>query len=203
MTLKISSVHCAAIVGIAVYLLAIVQQWTMLKYLLKPTVTLLIAYPTKGSSGIFWGLLFSTLGDICLMLPYDMFVPGLLSFLVAHILYTVSFRNAPISLSWTAVPFGTYVAVMMTALYPGIVKEEMVVQVGVVIYMLVISVMAYRASLSGNAMLVIGTLLFCLSDSILAWDKFLHSYAWCEFGIMITYYAAQLCIAIVHTVDNA
>ncbi|KAJ2240487.1 hypothetical protein GGI13_007651 [Coemansia sp. RSA 455] len=202
MTLKISPVHSAAILGIAVYLLAIVQQWTTLKYLLKPTVTLLIAYPTKSgsNSGIFWGLLFSTLGDICLMIPHeDMFVPGLLSFLVAHILYTVSFRDAPPSLSWTAIPFGAYVAVMMTALYPGIVKEEAIVQTGVVVYMLVISVMAYRASLSGNVLLVIGTLLFCLSDSILAWDKFLHSYAWCEFGIMITYYAAQLCIAIVHT----
>ncbi|KAJ2491778.1 hypothetical protein IWW37_001977 [Coemansia sp. RSA 2050] len=202
MALKISLVHRAAIGAIAIYMLAAVQQWTELKYLLKPTVTLLIAYPTKSgsSSGIFWGLLFSTLGDICLMIPRDdMFVPGLLSFLVAHILYTASFRNAPPSLSWTAAPFGVYAAAMMAALYPGVAKEEVVVQVGVVVYMLVISGMAYRASLSGNALLIIGTLLFCLSDSILAWDKFLHSYEWCEFGIMITYYTAQLCIAIVHS----
>ncbi|KAJ2031636.1 hypothetical protein IWW57_000617 [Coemansia sp. S610] len=202
MARKISSVHWVAVVAIAVYLLAVVRQWTELKFLLKPTVTLLIAYPTKSgpSSGIFWGLLFSTLGDICLMIPReDMFVPGLLSFLVAHILYTASFRNAPMSLSWTVVPFGAFAAAMMTALYPGVAKEEMVVQVGVVVYMLVISGMAYRASLSGNALLIVGTLLFCLSDSILAWDKFLHSYEWCEFGIMITYYAAQLCIAMVHS----
>ncbi|KAJ2817984.1 hypothetical protein GGI24_005237 [Coemansia furcata] len=201
MAVKISSVHSTALVGIAVYMLAVVQQWTALKYLFKPTVTLLIAYPTRGgsSSGIFWGLLFSTLGDICLMLPRDdMFVPGLLSFLIAHILYTASFRSAPPSLRM-AIPFGAYAAVMLAALYPGVAKEEAVVQVGVVIYTLAISVMAYRASLSGNKLLIAGTLLFCLSDSILAWDKFIYSHAWCEFGIMITYYAAQLCIAIVHS----
>ncbi|KAJ2896051.1 hypothetical protein IWW38_002131 [Coemansia aciculifera] len=129
-----------------------------------------------------------------------MFVPGLLSFLVAHILYTTSFHNVPpLRVSWTAIPFGVYAASMMTALYPGVAREDIAVQVGVVVYMLVISLMAYRASLSGNVVLIAGTLLFCASDSILAWDKFLHSYAWCELAIMSTYYAAQLCIALVHT----
>ncbi|KAJ2334430.1 hypothetical protein GGI00_001859 [Coemansia sp. RSA 2681] len=202
MSPKLSLAHGMAIAASAIYMLAIVQEWTMVKYLLKPTVTLLIAYPARlgSSSGIFWGLLFSTLGDICLVIPReDMFVPGLLSFLVAHVLYMASFRNAPLRVSWTAIPFGAYAAAMMTALYPGVIKEDVAVQVGVVVYMLVISLMAYRASLSGNAVLVAGTLLFCVSDSILAWDKFLHSYAWCELGIMLTYYAAQLCIAIVHT----
>ncbi|KAJ2747479.1 hypothetical protein GGI20_000468 [Coemansia sp. BCRC 34301] len=202
MSSSVSRVHGAAIVAGAIYLLTVVQGWTTVKYLLKPTVTLLIAYPTchGSSSGIFWGLLFSTLGDICLMLPReDMFVPGLLSFLVAHVLYTASFHNAPLRVSWTAIPFGAYAAAMMTALYPGIAKEDVAVQVGVVVYMVVISLMAYRASLSGSTVLIVGTLLFCASDSILAYDKFIHSYAWCEFAIMLTYYSAQLCIAIVHT----
>ncbi|KAJ2894296.1 hypothetical protein GGI21_005309, partial [Coemansia aciculifera] len=117
-------------------MLAIVQEWPTIKYLLKPTVTLLIAYPTHSgtSSGVFWGLLFSTLGDICLMIPReDMFVPGLLSFLVAHILYTTSFHNVPpLRVSWTAIPFGVYAASMMTALYPGVAREDIAVQVGVV-----------------------------------------------------------------------
>ncbi|KAJ2002480.1 hypothetical protein GGI04_003328 [Coemansia thaxteri] len=197
----VASAHVMAMLGGIIYLVAVTKEWLAFKYLLKPAVTLLIAYPTKDSTaGIFYGLLLSTLGDIFLMIPrQDMFIPGLLSFLLAHIVYIASFRNASLRMSWAAVPLAAYAAVMMSALLPGVSKEDAVVQVGVVIYVLVITVMAYKASLTGNALLVAGTLLFCASDSILAWDKFLHSYSWCEFGIMLTYYAAQLCISIAHS----
>ena len=40
---------------------------------------------------IIAGLLFSLAGDIFLMLPSDRFIPGLVSFLVAHLFYIAAF----------------------------------------------------------------------------------------------------------------
>ncbi|KAJ1954069.1 hypothetical protein GGI12_005876 [Dipsacomyces acuminosporus] len=192
---KIASVFSVA------YLVAIVNGWVNVKYALKPTTTLLIALPTYSgpSATVFYGLILSMIGDIFLMIPReDMFVPGLLSFLLAHILYVYSF-DAKFRLSWTALPLGLFSATMARSLYPGVVKEDIAVQIGVVIYVLAITLMAYKASLTGNRTLIIGTLLFCISDSVLAWDKFIASYFWCEFAIMLTYYGAQLCIAMAHS----
>ncbi|KAI8325694.1 YhhN-like protein [Martensiomyces pterosporus] len=197
---QLSPSHKLAALFSAIYLTAVVNEWTTVKYVLKPTTTLLIAWPTLHgpSRTIFYGLLLSTLGDIFLMIPReDMFVPGLLSFLLAHILYIYSF-DSQLKLSWTAIPLGLFSATMMRALYPGVANEDVVVQAGVAVYLLVITTMAYKASLSGNSTLIVGTLFFCVSDSILAWDKFLTSYFWCEFAVMFTYYAAQLCVAMAH-----
>ncbi|KAJ1941442.1 hypothetical protein EC988_006757 [Linderina pennispora] len=191
--------HQAA-VGLGIYyLFAVVNSWQTVKYAVKPTTTLLIAYPTiSGSRTAFYGLLLSTLGDIFLMIPReDMFVPGLLSFLVAHILYISAF-SARWRMSWSIVPLSAYSAIMVNLLYPGIAKEEAAVQIGVVVYVLVITAMVYKASLTGSGTLIFGTILFAISDSVLAWNKFIAVQQWGEFTVMLTYYAAQLCISLVH-----
>ncbi|KAJ2607424.1 hypothetical protein EV177_005529 [Coemansia sp. RSA 1804] len=198
--------HRIAVVLAGIYLAAVVCNWTNVKYALKPAVTLLLALPTaRGPShAVFVGLLLSALGDTFLMLPdqESMFVPGLLSFLVAHILYLNGF-NATLrsgGVSWiVAAPLGAFVSAMAAALYDGVARvEDTGVQVGVVVYILTIALMTYKAAMTQTPLLVIGSLLFCVSDSILAWDKFVASYSWCELGIMATYYAAQLCIAMAH-----
>ncbi|KAJ2716290.1 hypothetical protein H4R19_000730 [Coemansia spiralis] len=197
MARQIWGAHKAAAVLACVYLAAIVGGWQRAKYAIKPTVTLLTAWPTRsgGSRGVLAGLLFSALGDVFLMVPGDdMFVPGLLSFLVAHVLYAASFK-ARIRFSWAAVPLGVFAATMAFHLQPGVAHEAGVVQAGVVVYILAITGMAYKAILTGNPVLTAGTLLFCVSDAILAWAKFVRPHAWSELGVMATYYAAQLCIA--------
>ncbi|KAJ2547013.1 hypothetical protein EV175_005384 [Coemansia sp. RSA 1933] len=201
-TFGISSLHGIAAGLAIVYMVAVCFEWTSIKYAIKPTVTLLIAWPTaKGpSSGIFTGLLLSALGDIFIMLPVQetMFVPGLLSFLAAHILYIRAF-DTTLRLSWTvATPLGIFAATMAANLYSSVANEDMAIQAGVAVYILTITLMAYKAALTQNTLLIAGSLLFCVSDSILAWDKFRASYPWCEFGTMVTYYAAQLCIAMVY-----
>lgn len=205
-TSKMSLYHHLALVLGIVYLVAILQSSTQIKYLLKPIVTLLLAYPTSHkpqSRGVFYGLLLSTIGDAFLMIPReDMFVPGLLSFLAAHIFYIYSFQaNIPSwdTFSWQALPLGFYAGVILSLLRPGIVREDLPVQIGVVVYVMVIMAMVYRASLSSSYLLILGTLLFGISDTILAWDKFLQPQEWGEFAIMSTYYAAQLCISVVHS----
>ncbi|KAJ2603449.1 hypothetical protein GGF39_000173 [Coemansia sp. RSA 1721] len=178
-------------------------NWGIFEYLLKPATTILISIPTLSHENrrIFSGLIFSTIGDALLMFPYDeFFILGLLAFLVAHILYAWDFalrQSAARSsgVSWTSVPFGIFASAMMTLLMPGVAKEGIVVQIGVVVYILAIAFMSYKATLTGKSLLVLGTILFCISDSILAWDRFVQSFDWSEYAVMITYYSAQLCIA--------
>ncbi|KAJ1726007.1 hypothetical protein LPJ61_005487 [Coemansia biformis] len=192
--------HRAAIVLACAYMAAIAGGRQNIKYALKPTVTLLTAWPTlkTGPRGIFVGLIFSALGDIFLIIPReDMFIPGLLSFLVAHVLYAVSFKTR-MQFSWTAAPLAVFAGTMALKLRPGVAQEDAVVQIGVLVYITAIVAMAYTATLTKDATLIVGTLLFCVSDSILAWAKFIHSYAWSELGVMSTYYAAQVCIAAAH-----
>ncbi|KAJ2449382.1 hypothetical protein EV183_004929 [Coemansia sp. RSA 2336] len=155
-----------------IYLVAVFGNWQVIKYALKPAVTLLTAYPTFNGpySKISAGLLCSTLGDVFLMVPsQSMFIPGLLSFLVAHILYIVSFE-ASWRFSWTAAPLVVFAASMAYILWPGVSTEGVEVQLGVVIYILAITTMAFKATLTCS-----------------------------EFVVMLTYYTAQLCIAIVHS----
>ncbi|KAJ2851567.1 hypothetical protein IWW36_001051 [Coemansia brasiliensis] len=197
----LSLAHQIAVALAGIYLVAVVYSWQAIKYVLKPTVTLLIAYPTfnRPYSKISAGLLCSTLGDIFLMAPsQSMFIPGLLSFLAAHVLYIASFE-APLRLSWTAAPLAAFAASMACILWPGVTKEGIEVQLGVVVYILAITTMAFKATLTNVPMLVCGTLLFCISDAVLAYAKFIRLFAWSEFVVMLTYYMAQLCIAIVHS----
>ena len=77
------------------------QDNKRLFYVFKPLTTLSIAAlcwylaPTLNSYVylILLGLLLSTLGDIFLMLPKDRFIPGLASFLLAHLAYIVTFAS--------------------------------------------------------------------------------------------------------------
>ncbi|KAJ2779510.1 hypothetical protein GGI15_003851 [Coemansia interrupta] len=204
---RFSPYHLLAVVLGSIYMVAIARQWQAAKYALKPAVTLLIAAPMSKpeSRRIFHGLLFSALGDIFLMLPRDdMFLPGLLAFLAAHVLYAKEFGATAKSLgrqgrvSWTAIPYGVFASTMVAVLMPGAGREGVVVQAGVVVYAVAIAVMAYRATLTGRSAAVLGTILFCVSDSILAWDKFQQPQEWSELGVMSTYYAAQLCIALAY-----
>ncbi|KAJ2781058.1 hypothetical protein H4R18_003105 [Coemansia javaensis] len=174
--------------------------WQQAKWVLKPAVTLLIAWPTRGGAapGVFIGQLLSAAGDVCLLFPDDVgFVPGLASFLAAHIAYAASFR-APLRLSWGLAPLAAFAAAMAASLWPAVARDHPLVQGGVALYIAAIVSMTYRASLTRDPTLVAGALLFCVSDSILAWAKFVHPYPWCELGVMSTYYAAQLCIAAAH-----
>ncbi|KAJ2618635.1 hypothetical protein GGI26_006458, partial [Coemansia sp. RSA 1358] len=145
---RIALQHAGAAVLASVYMVAIAFGWTGVKYMLKPTVTLLLAWPAANGSSraVFAGLLLSAVGDTLLMLPDQetMFVPGLLSFLVAHALYVASFEST-LRLSWAAVPLGAFASAMAANLYKGVAQEDMAVQIGVAVYILTITLMAYKA----------------------------------------------------------
>jgi uncharacterized membrane protein YhhN len=147
------------------------------------------------------GLVCSLVGDIFLMLPSDRFIPGLLSFLVAHLFYIAAFASggARLSAIWYAIPFLIYGAVMLWTLSPHLGSMRL----PVVVYMLVILVMAWQAlsrwlgtEQAGSAHAFFGALLFTVSDSILAVDRFRGRVAYAQFYILAMYFTAQWLIAL-------
>ena len=62
----------------------------------------------------------------------------------------------------------------------------------VIAYMLVIGFMMGSAIASGMTSAVIGALLFMLSDSLIAWNRFVAPFASARLAIIVTYHVGQL-----------
>lgn len=89
----IASVLLAAALAVRAHYLDAGRRWQV--YIFKPLATLLLlalalSLPATSAGyrlAVLCGLVFSTAGDIFLMLPRDRFVAGLASFLIAHLFY--------------------------------------------------------------------------------------------------------------------
>lgn len=177
-------------------------------FVLKPATTVLIlAVPwlAAGTHSEFYrwavtvGLTFSLAGDVFLMWPQHHFVKGLVCFLVAHVCYAVAFWSPgvwPASLG-RAVPFAVVASILCAILAPGLGP----LKGPVAVYAAALSVMAWQAAeracagAAGGSLACPGALLFLLSDSVLALDRFRWPFRWAEAVVLATYYAAQWLIA--------
>jgi len=149
---------------------------------------------------IIAGLLCSLVGDIFLMLPAELFIAGLISFLVAHLFYIVAFiYGRPFQFSfWYLLPFLVYGVFIFIGLAPTLGK----LKIPVLAYIIIILIMGWQAGERWRqlrhytALLAfIGALLFIISDTVLAYNKF---YEHLEFGRALnlgTYFLAQGLIA--------
>jgi uncharacterized membrane protein YhhN len=179
-------------------------------YLFKPLtmiLIILIAWRTKNAVSEFYryaiiiGLVCSLVGDIFLMLPGDRFIAGLISFLLAHLCYIAAFvfEGAHTPGLLYGIPFLVYGGVMLRVLLPGLGSMK----APVIVYMLVIILMAWQAfnrwmttGQEGSALAFTGALLFVVSDSILAVNRFKRAFPSAQLYIMSTYFMAQWLIAL-------
>ena len=170
-----------------------------------PTLTL--PQRGRGSGGItlfdallLAGLSASLVGDVLLM-QSGLFIPGLVSFLVAHLFYIALFRQGmPWFPSRRALAATLCVGVLMYAfLWSGL---NPVLKVAVAAYVVVIALMAAQAI--GRAVVLrdaasvwvaVGAGFFMLSDATLATNKFALPVPMAQFWILATYYVAQILIA--------
>jgi alkenylglycerophosphocholine/alkenylglycerophosphoethanolamine hydrolase len=210
------------IVGLLVAVLdwfALARNLKTLEYFAKPgTMLLLLAWlwlATGFQGGMIWfalGLIFSLGGDIFLMLPRERFIAGLVSFLLAHLAYIVGFNLIPPPLN-----LASLLIVVLVAL-PGILIYRRIRQglaahgqgqlaLPVLVYSTVISVMLISALLTlirpdsewlpGPALLAsAGALLFFLSDTLLAWNKFLAPLPGGRVLVHITYHLGQYALIV-------
>jgi len=181
-----------------------------LVYGAKPTTTtliLLMAFSTPHPVSAFYqwaivtGLLFSLAGDIFLMLPADQFVAGLVSFLLAHLCYIGAFGA---QVSWP--PFswwGVLVVIYSLGVYRFLAPSVGKLCAPVLVYMATISLMAWLAIVmavqQGAAWTMwaaSGAVLFVLSDSALALNRFRQPFWSAQLIVLGTYYMAQWLIAL-------
>lgn len=146
-------------------------------------------------------LMFAAAGDFFLGFdPVGLFVPGLASFLVTHVLYIAVFIrhirvHGTTRVRWRIAAMGVaaiYIVVVGTAIFANLGP----LLVPVAAYMAAITVMVMTALKVRPLGVPVGALLFLVSDSLIALDKFHHPDLWYGPAIWASYAAAQL--AIVH-----
>lgn len=177
-------------------------------YIFKPATTILILFvaltapASKYKILITIGILFSLMGDIFLMLPSDQFLIGLICFLITHICYIVAFLldsrfGRPI---WPYVLLALIAIGIFELLSNGIAPS---MKLPVAIYAAALSFMTAQAlarSLQqknlGSQLAAVGGIVFLISDTTLAYDRFVSGFAAAPAIILSTYYAAQYFIAL-------
>ena len=179
-------------------------------YIFKPLTTLFILLnavqlgwenPSLYKYAILAGLIFSLSGDVFLMLPSDRFLAGLFSFLIGHIGYIVAFTfETGFSFSLLPLlPFALSGTVMFAILAPHTGKMKFPVSA----YIMVILVMVWQACArwsqtgeTGALLAFLGAVLFVISDSVLALDRFRGKFKAARLLTLVTYFSAQWLIAL-------
>lgn len=148
---------------------------------------------------------FSLVGDVFLMLPGNFFIPGLASFLIAHLFYIALFRSDTSHVRWfpnrIALACTLLAGAAMYALVFGGLRDP-VLKVAVAVYALAISLMAAQALSRATVLdtpearaVAIGALIFMASDSLIAINRFVSPLPMAPLAILSTYYIAQILIA--------
>ncbi|HYG03183.1 MAG TPA: lysoplasmalogenase [Chryseosolibacter sp.] len=187
-------------------------DYPLLHTICKPLIMIsLIAYymsaTTDRSIVVIGAMLFSLAGDVLLMND-NYFIAGLVAFLTAHILYIFAYRQHQgveqtnslrgvhrIRLAFPILLAGSGLVVV---LYPvlGDLKIPVIIYAGVISFMALTALFRYGRTNTASFWLVFfGALLFMISDSILAINRFLTELPLSGFWIMLTYISAQYLIA--------
>lgn len=183
---------------------------TISKPLLMPVLAIYFVAELKGYQSdlkkwILLALLFSWGGDVLLMFQEKQsifFLLGLSSFLLAHIFYITFFHKVRLQEAIKGNPLlliivVIYYAALISWLSPYLGDMKLPVRVyGIVIcFMLMLAMHMFflRNKAAGNWILA-GAMLFVLSDSVLAINKFYQSFEVAGLIIMLTYGLAQLFI---------
>ena len=146
------------------------------------------------------GLVFSLAGDV-LLLWDQLFIAGLSAFLLAQLSYTFSFyrsnrgtKGFVAKYPLIAVPVFLYGFGIVAVLWPGLGPLAAPVFVyATIISLMLLSAINRKGVAQGDSFqfIVLGAVLFVISDSILAFDKFHTEYTWARPMIMSTYGLAQ------------
>ena len=139
-------------------------------------------------------LVLSMLGDVFLMLPRDLFVAGLASFLLAHVAYVIGFRvRGGSGAAWAVAAVAVLIvdAVLARPVLAAVRSRHRDLIVPVVAYMLVLSAMVSAAVATGVALAIAGAALFFASDTLIAWNRFVRPQPWMPLAIIVTYHLGQ------------
>ena len=157
----------------------------------------------KGFYFIVAALILSWAGDVLLQMK-GMFIPGLISFLLAHIFYIVYFiRSNPVKKGLLqyqpllVIPVLLYILLFLWLIFPYLNALKIPVTVyGITIGTMLLASINMRRKTNDKAatFFLIGALLFVVSDSLLAVNLFAYSSMLLGLCVMLTYASAQYLI---------
>ena len=197
-------------------LFAVINNFTEMRYFTKPLITvslmvflyITVKLKSKFTDKIKIGLAFSLLGDIFLLFTQqneNLFLFGLVAFLIAHLFYLRAFYLDSIKkvevqkryITPIFMVFGFFCVAFYYNIQPYLGGQS----IPVLIYTFVITIMAIMAALrygkvkmSSFRLVLFGAIFFLLSDSLLAYNKFVDRMQIGNLLVMITYMLAQFLI---------
>jgi len=144
------------------------------------------------------GLIASGISDCCKFFDE---LPGVIMFIIAHLFYIRALGIRPIGSKPTAASF----AVAAVSFYFFLLEtvQWSAMKVVIVIYLLLLFIVAWRSMVvlqsekSFDSFLAfLGSALFIVADAMFAVDRFYGSFHRAPFWVMLTYYGAQLGLAL-------
>jgi uncharacterized membrane protein YhhN len=182
------------------------------RYVFKPVILIaLIGYylaqTSERNRTFLAALFFCWVGDVMLMFEGELFfMLGLVAFLIGHVFYIFSFRQFSWSTGVALLPtqkvrYAFPIILAGTGLLVVLFPKLGALQIPVTVYAIVLMLMAINAlfrlghtNQASFAWVFMGALLFMISDSALAFNKFHTQFVGASFMIMLTYIGAQAMI---------
>lgn len=187
---------------------AVATGLTRLEYLCKPATMAALAamavalVPRSNAERAFFvaALVLGLAGDVLLMVPRDLLLPGLGAFLLGHLAYIAGFRflafypgpatgALAVVIAGAALMLGRYIAGLRRSGRSRLVLP-------VVLYAAVISLTVVSAAGSGNRLAFAGALLFYLSDALFASYRFVGPLRWGRPVNIVLYQTGQALLAL-------
>jgi uncharacterized membrane protein YhhN len=199
--------------------LAVAKNWRRFSAATKPLPMIFLLgwflILTGGRGAALWfalGLVFSLAGDILFLLPArSCFLPGLGVFLLGHISYIIGFNRTPPPIVPLTLVLLAGVVAAVALIYPPIHRGLAAnpgackMRLPVFLYACVLMVMTASAAATlvrldwlprAGILAALGGVLFCISDTLLAFDRFVRPIRYGHVIIMVTYHLGQLGIAL-------
>lgn len=197
--------------------IGIIRGWKRSRYVTKPGVILslllLLWVSTHFDGKVVWfalALLFSLIGDYCLILPCEQFQISLASFFLAHISYIIAYTNIPLT------PALPSLLVLLLLICIGAIFRYRVVAglkragrsnmcLPILLYQLAISLMVLSAtstiwrldwSFVPASLTSIGALSFFTSDLVLGWNRFVNPIMNARLKLTILYHVGQIALIV-------
>ena len=208
--------HFLFIMASALNLAAMAFGWPALNFITKPSIVIsLIAFYVSASGPgldrmVVWALIFCWLGDVLLLLHGQLeasFILGLAAFLIGHLIYVAAYNQlqrsfvkdrAPILVRiLLGLPAIAMAVGLVTLLFPGLggLKGPVIAYAVAITWMVLTALMRNGKTSSQSFWMVFsGALIFMISDSLLAINKFYTPIPLPGFWIMLTYCSAQYLI---------
>jgi uncharacterized membrane protein YhhN len=204
-------------INASIHIASIILDIEWLKFITKPLLMILLAayfhfavQRNDFTRWIMFAIIFSFGGDVALMFQHIApiyFILGLSSFLIAHLFYSYGMAKYPnfnqgylMKNKWIALPLLIYCGGLVSFLWSSLGAMTL----PVVIYSLVIMLMGLsgvnmsgRLNTTAATYIIIGAILFILSDSVIALNKFKSddlSIPMPSLIIMVTYILGQFFI---------